>query len=315
MTGARAASAFAWPPPPAEACIVYVRSISRPADIGVKPTALKRLASWLSGGPQQSNDLEKPFGLALDDAGNLLVTDTGASAVICLDWTRKKWLRWEQVGKTHFASPVAVARYRDTIFVADSALGKVVAFDERGRLRFEISRELERPCGLALLGDRLYIADSQRQQIVLYDARGGFISKFGQRGLGPGQFNFPSHLAADGQNHLYVTDSLNYRVQVLDATGVCQGVIGSAGDAAGHFSRPKGVALDTSGHVYVVDALFDNVQIFDSQARLLLDWGGTGSAPGQFWLPNGIAIGRDNQIYVADSCNHRIQVFKYTGKQ
>jgi DNA-binding beta-propeller fold protein YncE len=304
-----------WPPPPAEPCVVFVQSITGPADVGVKPPALKRFANWVTGGGHDSAQLVKPFGIALDDAGNLLVTDTGANAVCCLDRARKKWLRWEQVGKIRFASPVAVARHHDTIFVADSGLGKVLAFEPNGKLLFEITRELERPSGLAISGDKLLVADSQRNQVVIYDLRGGFISSFGHRGGNPGEFNFPTHIATDARGCIYVTDSLNCRIQVFDASGQFLRVIGSPGDGPGHFSRPKGVAVDQLGHSYVVDALFDNVQIFDDQSRLLLNWGETGPDPGQFWLPNGIAISRENDIYVADSYNRRIQVFRYTGKQ
>ena len=305
----------AWPAPPADPCVVYVQSFAGPADVGIKPPTLSRIAGWFTGSGHAGVPLDKPFGLALDDAGNLLLTDTGANAVCCLDRAGKKWLRWEQAGKTRFQSPVAVARRRDTIFVADSALGKVLAFDLKGKPQFEITRELERPSGLAIFGDKLFIADSQRHQVVICDADGKFVSRFGRRGSAPGEFNFPTHLAVDAGGRVFVTDSLNCRVQVFDATGQIQHVIGSPGDGPGCFSRPKGVAVDRYGHIYVVDALFDNVQIFDDQGRLLLNWGDAGSGPGQFWLPSGIAIGRDNEIYVADSYNHRVQVFKYTGKQ
>jgi DNA-binding beta-propeller fold protein YncE len=294
--------------------VVYVRDISRPADIGAKSPFFSRLAGWITGVTREKDRLDKPFGLALDDAGNLLVTDTGASAVCFLDLPRKKWIRWESAGKTRFKSPVAVARHGPTIFVADSVLGKVLAFDEQGKLQFEITSELERPSGLALFGDRLYVTDSQRHQVVLCDLDGKFISKFGRRGSGPGEFNFPTHVSADAVGRIYVTDSLNNRIQVFDANGRFQRAFGSAGDGPGHFSRPKGVAVDRSGHVYVVDAIFDNVQVFDEQGRLLMNWGEAGPAPGEFWLPNAVVVSRDNEIYVADSYNHRIQVFRYTGK-
>jgi sugar lactone lactonase YvrE len=305
---------LAWPPPPAAPCVVYVKSISGPADLGIKPPVLSRFADWITGSGHDRSRLQKPFGLALDDAGNLLLTDMGANAVCCFDRAGKKWLRWEQAGKTRFASPVAVARHRDTVFVADSVLGKVLAFNLKGKLLFEITRELERPSGLAISRDKLYVADSQRHQVVVCTLRGEFHSKFGRRGSSPGEFNFPTHLAVDAGGRLFVTDSMNYRVQVFAPSGEFQRIIGSPGDSPGSFSRPKGVAVDPYGHIYVVDALFDNVQIFDDQSHLLLYWGETGGDPGQFWLPSGIAIGGDNDIYVADSYNRRIQVFKYTGK-
>lgn len=305
----------AWPPPPAEPRVVYVREISRPADIGSKPFVLSRLANWITGIGKESGALEKPFGLALDEAGKLLVTDTGAGVVCLLDIARKKWSRWEAVGKNRFKSPVSVARHEGITFVAESALGRVVAFDDKGRLKFTITEELERPSGIAIFAEKLFIADAQRHQIIVCDLKGRFISKFGRRGINPGEFNFPTHLSVDGRGQVYVTDSLNCRIQIFDANGQFLRTFGSAGDGPGFLSRPKGVAADRFGHVYVVDAVFDNVQVFDEEGRLLMNWGDAGQGAGQFWLPNAIAISPAGEIYVADSYNRRIQVFRYIGKE
>ena len=301
----------AWPPPPAAPRVVYVREISEPPDIGVQPPALLRLANWITGVSNSRQKLDRPFGLSLDEAGNLLVADTGSATVNYLDLTRKKWQRWSTVGDTRLLSPVAAVRRGPTFFVADSGLGKVIAFDEKGKIQFAITNELERPSGLALLGDRLLIADSQRHQIVICGLHGEFIAKFGHRGRGPGEFNFPTHLSVDRQRRIYVTDSLNSRIQIFDADGHFLRAFGSAGDGPGCFSRPKGVAVDGDGHIYVVDGVFNNVQIFDAQGQLLLAWGGPGAAAGEFSLPNAIVINSNNEIFVADAFNHRLQMFRY----
>ena len=39
----------AWPPPPAAPRVVYVREISGPQDLGVRPPVLLRLANWITG--------------------------------------------------------------------------------------------------------------------------------------------------------------------------------------------------------------------------------------------------------------------------
>jgi DNA-binding beta-propeller fold protein YncE len=304
----------AWPPPPAEPRVIYVRDICGPKDIGAKPPVFTRMVHWLTGEGTKANDLDKPFGLSLDPSGNLLVTDGGANQVSYLDFARKKWTVWKEVGGHQFVSPVAAVHAGKLFYVADSAQGKVIAFDEKGKVKFAITNDLEHPSGLALMGERLVIADSQRHQIVISDLKGKFISKFGRRGRAPGEFNYPSHVSVDSHDRIYVTDSMNYRVQAFDAAGNFLREFGGAGDGPGRFSRPKGTATDSDGHVYVVDALFDNVQIFDDSGRLLLDWGGSGSDPGKFWLPNAIVINSKNEIFVADTYNHRIQMFRYTGK-
>lgn len=303
-----------WPSPPEEPRIAYVQSLRGPADAGIQPSGFGRFIRWLTGAAA-ADQLVKPFGVALDEDDNLCVTDTGNHSVSYFDRVHKRWRRWDRVGKEHFLAPVGIAKRGGVLFVADSGLGRVLAFTEDGRLQFAVTNRLARPTGVAVEGDRLFVTDAQRHCVVVFDRWGRYVSEFGKRGTGPGEFNFPTHVAADAAGNLLVTDSVNSRVQVFDATGQWRGQIGKAGDAPGYFSRPKGVAVDSFGHVYVLDANFDNFQIFDLSGRLLLTVGEAGHGPGQFWLPAGLAISRQNEIFVADSYNHRVQVFRYLGKQ
>jgi DNA-binding beta-propeller fold protein YncE len=306
-------NALVWPPPPAEPRLAYAGELRGPADIGARPAVWKRLFRFVTGEGTETEDLEKPFGLSADAVGNLVVTDTDRNEVCALSLARKKWQRWHAVNGVAFAAPVAAVRNAEMIYVADSALNGVFAFSDDGKKSFVITNDLGRPVGLALRGDRLYVTDCAKHQVLVCNLRGNLLFKFGQRGRGPGEFNFPTHVTVDGQGRIYVTDSLNCRVQVFDAVGKFLRTFGSAGDGPGHFTRPKGVAVDTFGHVYVVDAAFNNVQVFNDQGRLLLDWGVAGAGAGQFALPNAIAIDVQNKIYVADAYNHRIQIFRYLG--
>jgi DNA-binding beta-propeller fold protein YncE len=307
------AKPLVWPSPPEVARIGYVQTILRPADIGMKLSAFTRFGHWITGSEKGNEPFLKPFGLALDENENICLTDTGANAVCYYERPKKKWHRWTKIGNVRLASPVAIAKRGGTLFVADSVLARIIAFREDGKLLFQITNHLGRPSGVVILNDRLFVADAQRHVIVVFNLNGDFQREFGRRGIGRGEFNFPTHLAVDGRGNLVVTDSMNARVQILDADGNYKGEIGNIGDSPGHFGRPKGTAVDSLGNVYVLDGLFDNLQIFDHAGRLLLNFGETGGQPGQFWLANGIAITRENEILVADSYNHRIQVFKYVG--
>jgi len=309
-----AAASLVWPPPPKPPLIAFVQTLSRPADFGLKASFFSKLGRWISGADVTKIPFSKPFGIALDENDNLCLADTGQGIVWFFNRKDKKFARWEKIGTQRFATPVAVAKTRGVIYVADTGLGSVLAFDEKGNLRHQITNHLSRPAGLAIHKDNLLVTDSQRHCVVVFDLQGRFKSEFGTRGNGSGQFNFPTHIASGPNGRLYVTDSLNARVQVLDDKGASLGQIGGVGDAPGQFSRPKGVALDSFGNVYVLDAVFDNLQLFQPSGPLLLEMGTTGDAPGQFWLPSGIAISSKNEIFVADTYNHRIQMLKYVGK-
>jgi len=303
-----------WPLPPDEPRLEYVKSIRGPADIGQSPSVWHRVSNWVTGDTGEAMNLQKPFGVALDETGNLCLTDTGAGAVCYCDFVHKKWKRWEAVDKERFKSPVAVARRDGIFYVADSEWGKVVAFRDNGKKVFEISTPLQRPAGLAVASDALVVADSQAHTIFVFDLQGKLRFQFGTRGAGPGEFNFPTHVGVDGQGHLLITDSMNARIQVFTPDGKFISEIGSSGDTSGHFGRPKGAAADTYGHIYVADAVFNNVQVFDLNGQLLLTLGEAGAEPGQFGLPNGIAIDGTNQIYITDCYNRRVQVLKYIGQ-
>jgi DNA-binding beta-propeller fold protein YncE len=307
-------SAPVWPPAPDPPRIAFLRDLHGPHDVGQKSSAFRSFANWITGDIGENLNLHKPFAVALDETGSLCFTDTDDKLVGCADFAHKKWRRYDGVGKTKFSSPVAVARRHGIFYVADSGLAKVFAFSDSGKSIFEISAPLKRPVGLALAGDSLYVVDAQAHAVLVFGLDGKFQFQFGRRGDGPGEFNFPTCAAADGQGHLIVSDTMNCRVQVFDLRGRFLSQFGSNGNTSGHFARPKGVAVDSAGRIYVVDAVFDNFQIFDAAGRLLLNIGESGDGPGGFGLPNGIAIGADNQIYVADAYNHRVQVFKYIGQ-
>jgi len=291
--------------------IRYVRSISRPADIGARASVWRRAANWLTGDRGERFDLQKPAGISVDATGNLCITDTGANRVNYCDLTRKTWRSWDTLGKTRLLSPVAMVHGAGIFYVADSQLGRVIAFNNDGRVKLEIAAPLQRPVGLALLANALVVVDSQLHTVFAFDLQGKLLYQFGKRGTGPGEFNFPTHITADDHGHLLVTDALNGRVEVFSADGRYISEIGSAGDTSGHFGRPKGVAVDALGHVYVADALFDNLQIFDLAGQLLLTLGQSGTGPGEFGLPGGVATGPGRLIYVADSYNRRVQVLQY----
>jgi DNA-binding beta-propeller fold protein YncE len=295
--------------------IAYERSIGGPADLGVSRSAFGRFADWLTGEMKGGGAFVRPFGVALDEADNLCMTDTAAKSVGFFDAGARRWHRWTQAGKLEFESPVSIAKSGGVLYVADSGRREVVAFGVDGRVRFRCQKPLARPVAVIVAGGRLLVADSELHAVCVFNLRGEYQSQFGKRGTAPGEFNYPTHLASDGAGQIYVTDSMNCRIQVLDAQGTFLRQIGQIGDSPGCLSRPKGVAVSAQGHIYIADALFDNVQVFNAGGRLLLPLGGAGNGPGEFGLPAGIALARDGRIFIADCYNSRIQVLRYLGNE
>lgn len=304
-----------WPPPPEKARISYEKSIYGPRDCEIRLSWWRRTLNVVTGSDSGVERFVQPCAVAVDADGNLCVVDREAHAVSVFQFDKKTANRWTSVGDFTFISPVSIAKQNDVVFVADSEIGKVVAFNMKGEIIFTTGNEMQRPVGLAVSDDNLLVVDVKQHCICVYALDGTFKRKIGVRGVGPGEFNFPTHIAVDTNGLIYITDSMNMRIQILSPSGASLRTIGSVGDGSGHFSRPKGIAVDPFRHIYVVDALFDNVQIFDATGKFLLAWGSQGAGMGEFWLPSGIAINHDNQIFVADAANGRIQRFKYVGDE
>ncbi len=301
-----------WPPPPARARIRFVMTVARPRDLGVEPSFWRRLGEIVVG--RQEEWFVRPTAVVAD-ARFLYVADPGAQSLWVLDTRAGRFRRIQRARGERLISPVAVALGRnERVWVADSFLAKVYAYDSEGNLMRTIADPgLRRPAGLAYDRDRdrLYVADSLSHRVWILTEEGRMLGAIGDRGTGDGQFNFPSYVTVDRAGMLYVTDSLGFRVQMFRPDGGFAGAFGQHGDSSGDFAMPKGVAVDSEGHVYIVDALFDAVQIFDRTGQYLLTFGERGIAPGQFWLPGGVFIDGRDRIYVADAYNQRVQIFDY----
>lgn len=304
-----------WPQPPQQPRIRFVRTVTRPQDLGIESSFWQQVWGVVVG--REEEWFIRPTGVAANGQ-SIFVTDAGSQALLVLDFQTKQFRKLQSAGGQRLISPVAVAWGRERrIYLADSYLREIFIYDGKRNLVGAISApDLERPAGLAYDSprDRLYVADSASHRVWIFTGDGKPLGGIGQRGTGNGEFNFPTHVAVDKDGNLYVTDALNFRLQMFNSDGGFTGKFGRHGDSSGDFASPKGVAVDSEGHVYVVDALFDAVQIFDRTGQYFLTFGERGLGPGQFWLPGGIFIDDRDQIYVADAYNQRLQIFQYIGE-
>jgi len=259
-------SSLFWPPPPAEVRVSFVRSIYSPRDSGIKAGFFNKLKGMIMG--QEEDILNKPIAVAVNDREIIFICDPGRPALHILKQRERQYKKVTAVNDEELISPVGVAAGDSgTVFLSDSGLKKVFCLDADGRFKFSVGSDKKflRPTGLAVNKDRLYIVDTAAHHILIFDLRGNFTGEFGERGKGPGQFNYPTSIAADKEGKIYVIDALNFRVQVFDKDNRFLYAIGQAGDSSGSFSRPKGVAVDSFGHIYATDGMFDNLQIFNQE--------------------------------------------------
>lgn len=310
-----------WPAPPEVPRYLYAGTLTGAPNFRQEEatTAAARLGRWiagLDGSGEVPLVLQRPTALQGDEAGRLYVADASRRAVFVFDERAGELLLWEQAAPgLGFVSPAGLALAPGRVWVSDAELGAVFELDATGAPRRTLGRgRLARPTGLARdpQRGRLYVADTYAHDIKVFDDDGTLLRTLGRRGDGPGEFNFPTHLAWAG-DELYVTDTLNSRIQVLDAEGRPQRRLGSRGLVLGQLVRPKGVGVDGDGNVYVVESYHDSLLVYAADGEFLLPIGGTGTATGRFYLPAGVWVDGRNRVHVADMFNGRIVLFQFLG--
>ena len=124
---------YVWPAPPDDPHIRLVDVINGRLDVEADSKFKRRL---LGSGPENAYDtLSKPFAVAYDGQGRLLVTDPQAGALLRFDREGGRMDVLGTKGNMHLKFPMGLDVAADgTIFVADATLAKVVALDPEGKM-------------------------------------------------------------------------------------------------------------------------------------------------------------------------------------
>jgi DNA-binding beta-propeller fold protein YncE len=300
--------------------LVFERSFSSAREVRSKRGFFTKLKDAVVGEPEYRS-LVRPYGVAEDSRGRILITDPGAYGVHIFDFVQQKY-KFLSHGdaESGMRAPQAVAvDNRDNIYVTDSAAGEIFVFSADGKFQRTIGGLkggegiFKRPTGIAVDSEaqRIYVSDTWRNQVFVLDMQGSVVRTIGKTGHAAGEFNFPTELRLAGQD-LAVVDAMNFRVQVFDRSGTFRYAFGHMGDGLADLFRPKGLGIDSEGHFYVGDAFHHVVQVFDREGNLLYYFGKPAGV-GDFELPAGLSVDGSNRILVVDSYHRRVQVFQYFG--
>ena len=242
-----------WPEDPSFARIALVGEFTGASDLGISGSAWARIVSWTAGG--EKNRLVRPMAVTASANGSsIYVADPDAGCVHRFDVKKNRYRCLSPRSSEGIAAPVGLSITGDGhIFAADSLRGALWHVPPGGKYLepFYVSTNLDQPTGLFWdeTAQVLYVTDTTGQVVHQFDRNGNLKRTIGERGNGPGQFNFPTYVWLDTNRHLLVTDSLNFRLQRLDTDGTHIKTFGIGGDRPGDFARPKGVATDSLGHV------------------------------------------------------------------
>ena len=261
------------------------------------------------GGPAKQAQMNEPYGIVIDGAGNIYVAD----------------------------------RLNRRVRRIDSTTGVISTLAGDGAGKFSgdggpsAQAGLAEPNGLALdrTHSRLFIADVADHRVRVIDLTSGVITTFAGTGNGRHAGDGGPATSADIFGARAVALAPDDSLYILERQGsslrrVRDGVIetvagngtrGYAGDDhdAGHavFNAPKEMAIDPAGNVFIVDTENHAIRLIDAQSWIVTTIAGTGvSCPGGDGGPanraglaraHGAVVGPDGAVYIGDSENHRVR--------
>ncbi len=163
---------------------------------------------------------------------------------------------------------------------------------------------------------QIYIVDGVNNKVKIFDSEGAYLSSFGSKGKGNGQFNSPVGIDSRKDGTIFVADSGNQRIQAFDPAGrFLFNFTVRVKDSTGQ-PDPTDVVLDEStNRCYVVDNDNHRILVYTGNGSSLLDqWGTRGEKPGEFQFPFLAAMDRNSTLYVVDVLNTRVQAISKEGR-
>ena len=269
------------------------------------------------GGPALEAQINSPYSVALDAAGNLFLADRFNSRIRKVN--------------------------SDGIIATIAGTGAVGSAGDGGPA---VDAELYHPQGVAVdLWGNVYIGDSGNNRIRRVDWSGNIstVSGSGEWGdCGPAllaHLGGPRDVAADRDGAVYVSDPLRRHVLRIDSAGyvrtfVGTGHWGSDGDGGPAFEAslayPAGLAVNASGDVFVADLSSSSVRkvnrwaashVFTGTIQTIAGTGEPGSGgdggpaiAAQLTNPHSVALDSTGSVYIAEFNGHRIRRIDPAGR-
>ncbi len=267
-----------------------------------------QLGSSGDGGLATQAALNQPNGVAVDNAGNLYISDTNNHRI------RKG---------TAAGIITTIAGTGGSGFSGDDGAAT--------------QAQLNTPVGIMLDGSgNLLIADAGNHRIRKLTLSTGIITTIAGSGYGFGgdggqatqaQLNFPTSVAKDQNGNLYISDTSNHQVRKVTTAGIISrfagtGFSGFSGDGGqanlAQFSAPGGLAVDAAGNLYVTDQNNNRVRKIapngiittaagNGNTQSATDEGGT-ATNAALNAPAGVAVDGVGNLFIADTDNHRVVV-------
>ena len=183
-------------------------------------------------------------------------------------------------------------------------------------------------------GGNLYVVESGSSLVRKVSLTGIVTTLAGNADelVGPGSadgtgsaalFRYPGAIATDNQGNLYVADTGNHTIRRVTLAGAVTTIAGSAGNAgnvdglkgAARFNTPSGIAVDGAGNLWVGDNANQTIRKITPGGLVSTAGGAAGvvghadgvGAAATFGFPTCMAADGAGNIYIADTANNTIR--------
>ena len=257
--------------------------------------------------------LNKPYGIAINSHGEMVVSNFTGHTVSLLDSKGEEiqtYGKGDRPDQMWFPAGVAVDS-DDNVYVASNH--KLQKFSRDGHLITCVGQpgskdgEFSYPRGVRLHHGHVYVCDRGNNRIQVLDTDLNFIRTISSPGSGRGQFNEPWDLDFDSEGKAYISDYQNHRIQVIDTGGQFVRQFGQK-EGEGKLKRPTAVHV-VGQFVYVSDQGHGRIAVYQTSGQFVTSFGHLGKGEGDFNQPFGITSDQNGFVYVVDQNNHRVQIF------
>lgn len=259
-------------------------------------------------------------GVAFNSRGNLVVLHRGAKPFLEFD-AEGKLLRSfgdeSLFGRSHGLHIDA----EDNLWVTDVSKHVVMKMDPDGKVLLTLgeagkagawdeeagTRLFNQPNEVVLDAEgNIYVAQGHgpaEPRILKFSPSGDFITQWGSRGEGPGQFAVAHSIEIDAEGRLYVADRENFRVQIFSTAGEFL-------DEWKFDAMACAIYQHDDGFMYLTTGFDGEFAKLDASGKVIGSLGSPGSGNGQFGEAHYIALDRNQNVFVADVVNNRVQKYR-----
>jgi RHS repeat-associated protein len=255
------------------------------------------------GGPAVNASLNKPFGVAVDSAGNIFIVDTSNRRI-------------RKVDTSGIITTVAGNGTWD--YSGDGGPATDAGFDPRG-VAVDSAGNIFIACWF---NKRIRKVDTNG--IITTVAGNGNRDFSGDGGPATDAGLDPGGVAVDSAGNIFILDYYNRRIRKVDTSGIIttvagngyDGFSGDGGPATDAGFNPRGLAMDSAGNIFIADWFNHRVRKVNTSGIITTVAGngydgfsgdGGPATNASLSMPYGVAVDNAGNIFIADQSNYRIR--------